>query len=145
MIRVLQLFTVLLPVLFWNAVSCQTVVALARVDVPVVEIITAVNPAPLEAAAAQELAGQLKRLYQADVQIVSKSANPVANAIIVGTPKSNSAMQPWLKEWPRLSDQGHFLRSVQEGDRTTLLVGGGSPAATFWAAAEFGHRLKCRI
>jgi hypothetical protein len=112
--------------------------------VPQVQIVTASDASPLEKQAVQMLDGILRRLYQASVQVVTAYDPSVASTICVGCPKTSSVMQAWKKDVPAVSDQGHFLKSVAAEDHSVLLIGGGSPAAAYWAVSEYAHRLGIR-
>src|SRR5215470_17379146 len=93
----------------------------------------------LERFAARELTGQLEKLFDARVQVSEKVPATSEYLILVGSPATNPAVKEMAGErWPKLTDQGHLLRSVSRGDRKALLVGGGSPVATLWAVYELG-------
>ncbi len=115
---------------------------------PRVDIVIGVKAPALERLAADELSGQLKRVYEAEVKIASTAPSDATHVIFVGSPDTNTSMKPFANSWPsgdkKLSDQGHLLRSVAHDNRPALLIGGGSPVATYWAVAEFGHHLGIR-
>ncbi len=121
----------------------NTVIAGPRVDI----IIGEKAPA-LERLAADELSNQLKRVYEAEVKIASTAPADALHVIFVGSPDTNASMKPFADSWPggdkKLTDQGHLLRSVTHKNKPALLIGGGSPVATYWAVAEFGHHLGIR-
>ena len=125
------------------AISSSEVIAGPRVDIVIGEKAPA-----LERLAADELANQLKRVYEADVKIGSSASVDTPYVIFVGSPDTNASMKPFADFWPsgdkKLSGQGHLLRSVTHNKKPALLIGGGSPVATYWAVAEFGHRLGIR-
>ena len=104
---------------------------------PSVTIIVGPEPKPLEELAAKEVATTLKQLFEADVTI-SKDNNANGPTVLIGNPGSNPAIGR-LTKWPKLSKQGHLLRKVASGRGYKLIVGGGSPLATYWAACELGH------
>lgn len=118
--------------------------ALAAAEGPRVELVVGEKAPPLERRAAEELAGTLQRLYAAEATVVPAAAEDAQHVIFVGSPRTNPQMQSFIGGWPKLSEQGHALKSVEFRGRPALLVGGGNPAATYWAAAEFGHRLGVR-
>lgn len=131
------------PIVLLLAISGTEAIAGPRVDIVIGE------KAPvLEKLAADELARQLKRLYEADVKIGSTAPAKAEHVLFVGSPDTNASMKPFADAWPsgdkKLTDQGHLLRSVSYNKRPALLIGGGSPVATYWAVAEFGHRLGIR-
>jgi hypothetical protein len=112
---------------------------------PQVDVILGPDAPRLERFAARELAGQLKQLFDAEVKIADKVPGASPNVIVVGSPATNPALgQLAGASWPKLSDQGHVLRSVRRGQGHALLVGGGSPVATLWAVYELGHHFGIR-
>ncbi len=115
---------------------------------PRVDIVIGEKAPALERLAADELSSQLKRIYEAEVKIGSTAPADAPHVLFVGNPDTNASMKPFADSWPsgdkKLTDQGHLLRSVTHRDRPALLIGGGSPVATYWAVAEFGHRLGIR-
>ena len=115
---------------------------------PRVDIVIGEKAPALERLAADELSGQLKRVYDADVTIDSKPPQDSPHVIFVGSPDTNAHIKPFANSWPsgdkKLTDQGHLLKSVTHNNKPALLIGGGSPVATYWAVAEFGHRLGIR-
>ncbi|HUE72789.1 MAG TPA: hypothetical protein VMP01_18025 [Pirellulaceae bacterium] len=126
------------------AVLSLAAASVASAAGPRVEIVIGEKAPALERRAAEELAGDLKRLYQADVHLAAEAPANAANLILVGSPDTNGAIKSLGDRWPKLSEQGHVVRSVKVNDRPALLVGGGSPAATFWAAAELAHQWGIR-
>ncbi|HVW37157.1 MAG TPA: alpha-glucuronidase family glycosyl hydrolase, partial [Pirellulales bacterium] len=112
---------------------------------PHVDIIVGPQAPKLERFAAEELAAQLTKLYAAEAAVVEKAPAGDAPLVLVGSPMTNPAVKQAAGDgWPKLSDQGHLLRSAKLHAREALLVGGGSPRATLWAAYELGHRLGVR-
>jgi len=118
--------------------------SLASAAGPRVHIVLGENAPALERLAAEQLAGQLQRLYQADVQTALTAPADGPHVILVASPKSSTQVRESASGWPKLSDQGQVVRTVKYRGRPALLVGGGSPVATYWAACEFGHRLGIR-
>lgn len=112
---------------------------------PHIDIVVGPQAPQLERFAAEELAKQLVRLYEAVAVVVEKSPSGDAPLVLLGSPATNPAVKRAAGDrWPKLSNQGHVLRSINLGDRDVLFVGGGSPQATLWAAYELGHRLGIR-
>lgn len=129
--------------LVWSL--CSSLGSTVLSAAPHVDIVVGPRAPKLERFAAEELAGQLKKLYGAEAPVVEKTPAGDAPLVIVGSPTTNPAIKQAADDgWPKLSEQGHLLRSVKLGDRHALLVGGGSPRATLWAAYELGHRLGIR-
>ena len=115
---------------------------------PRVDIVIGEKAPALERLAADELSSQLQRVYEADVKIGSTAPPDSPHVIFLGSPVTNASMKPFADSWPsgdkKLTDQGHVLRSVTHRNHPALLIGGGSPVATYWAVAEYGHRLGIR-
>lgn len=109
---------------------------------PRVDVIVDKNAPELERFAADELAGQFKRLFEAEVKIADAVPKDAANVIIVGSPATNSQLKG--VSWPKLSDQGHVAFSSKIDGKPALVVGGGSPVATLWAVYEVGHKFGVR-
>ena len=113
--------------------------------VPRVDVVVGTSAPRLERFAAQELAGQLKALFDAEVHISEKLPEKSDYPILVGSPQTNPAVRALAGDrWPKLTDQGHVVRSIERDGRKALLVGGGSPAATLWAVYELGHHFGIR-
>lgn len=112
---------------------------------PRLTIVVGPQAPPLERFAAQELASQTKELFGAESTIATEVPRNKDSLILVGSPATNPAVaQAVGTNWPKLSDQGHLVRSSQLAGRPTVLVGGGSPVATLWAAYEFGYHFGVR-
>lgn len=111
---------------------------------PRVDIVIGESPSKLEERAANELAVSLKRVYDADVQLAAMAPTGAANVILIGTAGSNAHLRHLSDGLPKLSDQGHAVLSLKDDDRPVLVVVGGSPAATYWAAAELAHQWGIR-
>jgi hypothetical protein len=111
---------------------------------PRVDVVVGADAPELEKFAAQEMAGQFRRLFDAEVKIDSRVADGAKHVVYVGSPSTNPAVQALRVEWPKLSDQGHVLRSVKTRAGQALVAGGGSPVATLWAVYELGHRFGIR-
>ena len=100
----------------------------------------------LERDAATELASQWKKLFGVDTTLINDKAPAVGATVLIGSPTTNPAVARAVgKTWPNITDQGLVIRRAQSSTgREVLVVGGGSPAATFWAVCELGHRLGIR-
>ena len=115
---------------------------LAHAEGPSVSIVTGPSPAPLEELAAKELEKTLVALFDAKVTL-TKTPTDAPNRILLGNPATNPAVRSAIGEaWPAdLGEQGHLVKSTGQG----LVLGGGSPVATLWAVAEYGHRNGIRV
>jgi hypothetical protein len=112
---------------------------------PRVDVIVGKGAPALERFAAAELSEQLQKLFEADVTIGEALPKETGGALIVlGSPATNPALKPVEKSWPKLSEQGHLVKSVTLGGRPALAAGGGSPVATLWAAYELGRHFGIR-
>lgn len=112
---------------------------------PRVDVVVGKGAPQLERFAADELAGQFRKLFDADVTIGEALPAETGGALIlVGSPATNPALKPAEKSWPKLSDQGHLVKSLRLSGRPAVAVGGGSPVATLWAAYELGRHFGIR-
>src|SRR5579872_1383821 len=107
---------------------------------PRIDVVIGDDAPALERFAADELAGQLKRLFDADVNVTDDAPADASHLILLGGPNTNQAIKALGSAWPKLSDQGHVLRTVKFKKDKALVVGGGSPVATLWAVYELGHK-----
>jgi hypothetical protein len=108
---------------------------------PQVTIVVDPQAPRLERLAAEELSAIVKKLTNGDAKIAPTLQASQEPAILLGSPKTNPELAQTIgKAWPELSEQGLVLKSIKQGNRNLLVVGGGSPAATLWAAYELGHR-----
>jgi hypothetical protein len=110
-----------------------------------ITIVVAPDAPALEKLAASELSEQFQKLMSTDVKTAAKAPTGDGAAILIGSPTTNPAVKAAVgKDWPKLSDQGIVLKSATGKNGTQLVVGGGSPVATLWAAYELGHQLGIR-
>ncbi len=105
-----------------------------------IAIVSGKDAPAIEQTAAKELASLLERVCKATITTTtSLPAN--GDVIVLGSPKTNPAVREIAGDkWPKLSEQGHALKSFELANRKALLVGGGSPVATLWAAYEIGYQ-----
>ncbi|MFN0054250.1 MAG: alpha-glucuronidase family glycosyl hydrolase [Planctomycetales bacterium] len=127
----------------WGALWCAWLAPALQAG-PRVDVVIGPQAPALERFAAEEMAGQLRKLFDADARVATESSKGNVEAILVGTPRTNPALAFLADSWPKLSDQGHLVRSVKRNGRTVVAVGGGSPVATLWAAYELGHHFGIR-
>jgi hypothetical protein len=102
----------------------------------------------LERFAAEELAGQFKQLFAAEVTIttVGDAAAPAAGpTVLIGSPQTNASIRKLVGDgWPTLSDQGIVIKSIERDGQPALVVGGARPIATLWAVYDLGQRFGIR-
>lgn len=110
-----------------------------------VAVIVGTDAPAIERRAADDLAVQLEKVFRdVDAAVTTTADGDADQLVLVGSPASNAAVSEAAgDQWPQLSKQGIVIRSL-EGDRPTLLAGGGSPTATMWAVYELGHRFGVR-
>jgi hypothetical protein len=126
----------LLLVVSWPAVSqaADTIAVVVGKGAPGIEVY-----------AGKELKSQLARLSGTEVTIGTDVPKGATLVFFVGSPKSNPALEiRFNNSWPELSDQGIHLRSVKSDKQRGVIVGGGSPVASLWAAYELGYQLGVR-
>jgi len=98
----------------------------------------------LEKMAAEEIAETARRIFQAEAAVGPKLTEGHHHVIAVGSPGTNPLLAAPGWQWPALSNQGHLLRSTLLNGRPVLVAGGGSPVATYWAAAELARHWGVR-
>jgi len=102
----------------------------------------------LERFAAEELAGQFKQLFECEVTIVTAGeavANAAGPTVLVGSPQTNSEIRKLVADgWPKLSDQGFVIKSIERDRQPALVVGGDRPVATLWGVYDLGQRFGLR-
>ncbi|MBM4004825.1 MAG: hypothetical protein FJ295_16320 [Planctomycetes bacterium] len=126
--------------MLWSAIG------LAQPASPIT-IVLADNAPALEKLAAEELQGQIDKLWGRRANIIAKSPAGGGSemAILIGSPATNPSVQALVGDrWPALSDQGIVIRTVDSKGGAQLVVGGGSPVATLWAVYELGHQWGIR-
>ncbi len=110
-----------------------------------IQVVVGPGGPELERFAARELTGQLERLFDVTTTVGTSLSHTATHVVLVGGPQSNPAVQEVLGDhWPSLSDQGILIRSFQRREQQGVVVAGGSPVATLWAAYELGHRFGVR-
>jgi hypothetical protein len=110
-----------------------------------VVVVVGQGAAELEHIAAQELVGQFKQLFDANVALTDFVPDKHDNLVLVGGPKRNKAVREIVGDnWPRLSEQGFTIRSFEKDGKRGVIVGGDSPVSTLWAVYELGHRFGIR-
>ncbi|MFP6649996.1 MAG: hypothetical protein VB817_11065, partial [Pirellulaceae bacterium] len=127
---------VLLLIALWPAVTeaADTIAVVVGKGAPGIEVY-----------AGKELKSQLARLSGTEVTIGTDVPNGATLVFFVGSPQSNPALEiRFNNSWPELSDQGIHLRSVKSDKQRGVIVGGGSPVASLWAAYELGYQLGVR-
>lgn len=109
---------------------------------PKVTIVVGAKAEPIEKFAAEEMSGQLKKLFDADVTIGESATGD--NVIYLGTQTSSPIAAKLGDAWPKLSEQGHALKSIDVDGKAALLVAGGSPRAVLWTTYELGKAFGVR-
>jgi len=118
--------------LFALLVLCLPALAQTKVT-----IVIANDAPPLEKRAAEIVARDFAGLFgTTTMQATLPTDGSVA--VLIGSPRTNPAIP--ADAWPKLSEQGHVLRSTPKG----LIVGGSIPLATLWAAGELGYHFGVR-
>ena len=122
-----------------KAFLCSLLVSSSLLAGPKVAFVVGEKAHPLDRAAAEQLAVDFKALFDAETSVLTAPpAGKEVSLVLVGSPASNPAIPK--QSWPALSEQGHVVKSTPQG----LIVGGGSPSATLWAAAELAHHFGIR-
>jgi hypothetical protein len=113
-------------------------IAAPAVAGPKVTIVVGDKAPALEQLAAKQLAHDLTALFEVEAGVQTSLPGDASAAILLGSPATNPAIAS--DAIPKLSSQGHVLKSTPRG----LIVGGGSPVATLWAASELSYRFGIR-
>jgi hypothetical protein len=111
---------------------------------PTVHIVIAAEADPLEKFAADEMAEQLKKLFDAKTQIVAESPTDAVNVILLGNPATHREIKALDPPVAGLQGDAHLVRSRKRGERVILVVAGGSPRSVLWGAYELGWRFGIR-
>jgi hypothetical protein len=113
---------------------------------PRVDIVIGEKAPALEKRAAEDIAADLKKVYDAEVTIATAAPEGAEHVIFVGSPETDEHTRKQIAEsWPAInSAQGHVLRTIKFRGKPALFIGGGSSVAAYWGAAEFAHRLGIR-
>lgn len=120
------------------AVSCESVSAASNVLV-----MHGPDAPQIERDAAHQIRTQFERLFlDVNVTVDSATADDADTTVLIGSPATNPEIATRFTDWPQLTDQG--LTIIAKPDQRLYAVGGGSPAATMWAASELGYRLGVR-
>jgi len=111
-----------------------------------IELIIGHDADELEQFAASELRNYLKRLFGVTVKIVHSLGDTAEYRVILGNPQSNPIITQVIGEadFPQLSDQGFLLRKTIFKDKPTMVISGGSPAATMWGVYELAEHYGVR-
>jgi hypothetical protein len=109
---------------------------------PKVHIVVGPQAEPIEKFAADEMAGQLQKLFDAEVTIGESAAGE--NVIYLGTRQSCPIAEKLGDAWPKQNENGQDLRTVDVDGKPALLVAGGSPKAVLWATYELGKAYGIR-
>src|SRR5262245_27310585 len=110
-----------------TCIACFLVAGEALAGGPKVDVVGRADAPELEHFAARELAAQFQQLFEAQVTIRYKLPASAEHLILLGSPETNPAIKNVAAaSWPKLTDQGHLLRSIEKDGTKALLVGGGS-------------------
>jgi hypothetical protein len=113
---------------------------------PAVAVVTGPAADDLESYATEQLCEYLSKLYAIKVQPTPTLPASADVGLLVGSPETNPAVRAALGTagWPRVSEQGLVLKPARLQGKPVLIVGGGSPRATMWAAFELVERWGVR-
>ncbi len=118
--------------------------AMGLADGPRIQIVTAKQPSAIEQLAAREMSAQLTKLFDARVTVVKGAADSEQQAIVLANQSALKEFPSLKLDLPTLGEQEHAIKSAQLGNQSALVVTGGSPRSTLWAAYELGWRYGVR-
>jgi hypothetical protein len=122
----------------WRSLFLSLVLSASAFAGPKVTLVIGEKAHALDKAAAEQIATDFKALFEAETSIQSTAPADGDHVVLVGNPQSNPAIT--AEAWPKITEQGVVIKSTPKG----LLVGGGCPPATVWAASELAHHFGIR-
>ncbi|MBA4019337.1 MAG: hypothetical protein C0483_19395 [Pirellula sp.] len=126
------------------AIACAAITSAAYAVGPTVDIVIGEKADPLEKFAAEEMAGQLKKLFDAEVRIGVMLPNGGSHLVFVGTNGSNAFIAKHAPTIPALKENEILLKSIPLEGKSALVVAGGDARAVLWAVREFGESFGIR-
>lgn len=110
-----------------------------------VTVVVGPRAEPLERLAAEQLAAQWQRLFDATVTITSDAPPAAGMVVLLGVPGNHPRLRAALGDRPPAAGQQAFeIRGFRQGDQAALAIAAGSPVAALWAVYELGHQLGIR-
>ncbi|MCO6453760.1 MAG: hypothetical protein J5I93_00455 [Pirellulaceae bacterium] len=116
-----------------------------------VTVVVGPQAEPLERLAAEQLAAQWQRLFDAAVTITADAPPAAGTVVLLGVPARHPRLRAALGERPAADEQqpgageqAFEIRGFRQGDQAGLAIAGGSPVATLWAVYELGHQFGVR-
>src|SRR5581483_1801478 len=107
-----------------------------------VSVVVPASASPLEQLAARDLHSYLQKLFLVRAEVSSTPSRNADAVFWVGTPATNPAIGtlPGCRRFPSITQQGLVVRQTEWQGKPAIVVGGGSPRATFWAVSELARR-----
>lgn len=122
----------------WRSLFLSLTLSASAFAGPKVTLVIGEKAHALDKVAAEQLAGDFKALFEAEAVIQTTAPADAANVVLVGSPQSNPTIS--ADAWPKITEQGIVIKSTKKG----LIIGGGCPPATIWAASELSHHFGIR-
>ncbi|MES2596224.1 MAG: hypothetical protein V4662_12850 [Verrucomicrobiota bacterium] len=122
----------------WRSLFLSLVLSANAAAGPKITLVIGEKAHALDKAAAEQLATDFKALFEAETSIQSTAPAGAEHVVLVGSPQSNPAIAAIA--WPKITEQGIVIKSTPKG----LIIGGGCPPATVWAASELAHHFGIR-
>ncbi|MCE9527175.1 MAG: hypothetical protein K8R36_14105 [Planctomycetales bacterium] len=110
---------------------------------PRVDIVIGEKAPALEKRAAEDVAADLKQIYDSTAKILTSPSDESQNVIFVGNRNSFPDIKDQIPLNPRLGDRAR-LHTVRFRGRSALYIGGGDPLEVYYAAADYSRRLGIR-
>ncbi len=112
---------------------------------PRVDIVIGEKAPALEKRAAEDVAADLKKLYDAEVKIATAAPEGADNLIFIGSLETDGEAKRLLTDGGlKLFTEDHVVRTIKVRGKPALLIGGGTSRSTYWAASEYAHELGIR-
>jgi hypothetical protein len=114
---------------------------------PPVAVVVGQDAPQLERFAADEVCRYLDLLFGLGCQPTTSAPSECEALILVGSPDTTPPIRQAVADapFPSLTDQGILLGRATLHERPALIVAGGSPRATLWAAYELVQRWGARF
>jgi len=122
----------------WRSILVSLCLSASLFAGPKVTFVIGIKAPPLDQLAAEQLSKNFQLLFDAETTVQTAVPADTANVVLIGSPLSNPAIT--AADWPKITEQGIVLKSTKTG----LIVGGGCPPATMWAASELSYRFGIR-
>ena len=127
---------------FSRSVALGALIAQCLVGADRMAVVVGEKAPEVEQYAAAQLCDYLSKLFGIQTQPVTSLTKGVNAILLVGSPKTNGLIKETAaaSQFVNLGDQGIVVERTSLAKQPAVVVGGGSPQATLWAAYELIER-----